>query len=78
MNLLIFFSIFISFDFYCFKLRHPDLQQGASKSGGKPKLTSPFAFYWTERSKQLARSGKFVFGFVSGLDLILSLIHFQI
>lgn len=41
-----------------YRLQHPDLQQGGSKNRSRPKMTTPLAFYWAERNKELGRSGK--------------------
>uniref|UniRef100_A0A336LQX8 CSON001500 protein n=1 Tax=Culicoides sonorensis TaxID=179676 RepID=A0A336LQX8_CULSO len=38
-----------------FQLRHPDLHKPDKKSRGTPKMTSPFAYYWAERSKELEK-----------------------
>lgn len=46
-----------------YQLRHPELQKGGKKkSQNKGKMTSPFSFYWAERSKSLgkAESGNFM------------------
>lgn len=48
-----------------YKLKHPDLKQGASKSRSGLKMTTPLAFYYAERSKQSGQSGRTCLIFLS-------------
>lgn len=47
-----------------YKLRHPDLKEGKSKVASKPKMTSPLAFYWADRCKEIEKAGKNLKNFI--------------